>query len=40
MTKVIITSAILASVTIVAIVTYGKCYNYGKGIMANETEPF
>ena len=42
MTKVIIASVIMASVT------YGKCYlwqkyygkcNYGKSIMANETEP-
>ncbi len=42
MTKVIIASVIMASVT------YGKCYlwqkyyvkcNYGKNIMANETEP-
>jgi len=39
----------MASVTIMASVTYGKCYlwqkyyvkcNYGKNIMANETEPF
>ena len=38
----------MASVTIMATVTYGKCYlwqtyygkcNYGKSIMANETEP-
>ena len=39
----------MASVTIMASVTYGKCYlwqkyyvkcNYGKNIMANETEPY
>ena len=43
-----ITSVIMAIVTIMASVTYGKCYlwqkyygkcNYGKSIMANETEP-
>ena len=40
-------SVIMASVTIMATVTYGKCYlyqpyygkcNYGKSITANETE--
>ena len=48
MTKVIIASVIMVNVTIMASVTYGKCYlwqryygkcNYGKSIMANETEP-
>ena len=40
LTKVIIASVIMASVTIIASVTYGKCKcNYGKNIMANETEP-
>ena len=40
MTKLIIESVIMARVTIMASVTYGKCKcNYGKNIMANETEP-
>ena len=48
MTKVIVASVIMASITIMASVTYGKCYlwkmyndkcNYGKCNMANVTEP-
>jgi len=43
MTKVIRASVIIASVTIMASVTYGKCNlrqrYYGKSIMANEIEP-
>ena len=49
MARLIIAIVSMASVTIMASVTYDKCYlwqmyygkcNYGKNIMANETEPF
>ena len=59
MARVIMASVIMATVTIMASVTYSKCdlwqvllmanvlwqkyygkCNYGKNIMANETEPF